>query len=76
MTPAVQRALRYNVTGPVSDGVLPVSLYVMLERQRQVKVVYSDGSFVRYKCWACAMKTRRYELHDMPPTRVLVPLSF
>lgn len=73
---AVQRAYRYNITGPLSSGVMPVSLYVMLERNREVKVVYSDGSFARFKCWACAMKTRRYELRDMPPTRVLVPSDF
>lgn len=72
----MMRALKYRITGKVSNGAIPVFLYRLLDRQDQVKVVYNDGTFVRYRCWACALKTRNYEVLEVAPRRVMVPRDF
>lgn len=72
----VEKALKYRVTGPIKNGAVPCTMYVLVDRSRQVKVVWSDGTFQRFLCWACAMKTRQFELADQAPQRVLVPRGF
>lgn len=70
-----QKALRWRATGPEASGARPVLLYRMLPSQ-QVKVLYSDGTFARYRCWQCALSSKNVELIDDAPTRVLVPDNF
>lgn len=70
-----QKALRWEVTGPAKNGAAPVFMYQYLHN-KQVKIVYSDGSFIRYACWPCAMKTKSVEIVSPAPTRVLVPPHF
>lgn len=56
---------KWIVTGaPNKRGLTPTALWVY--PNRQVRLDFDNGGFVRLKCWKCALQAYRLEILDGP----------
>ena len=69
----MRKAHRWN---GMDDRGRPARLYHFQDAPRQAKAVFADGSFIRFACWQCALKSKKIILTSDVPTKVLVDDDF
>jgi len=62
----MKRAMRWTISSgrPNGNGASPALLYKYADKT--AKLVYADGSIVRFECVQCAVHTQRLIMGDGP----------